>query len=83
VPLALWFRSSLRTLLWDVLTSRTFFDRNIVSNGFLLHLLNEHDTGRRDNSQWLWMLLILELWMRNFEQMKGTSSETPAFAARE
>jgi asparagine synthase (glutamine-hydrolysing) len=73
VPLALWFRSSLRTLLWDVLTSRTFLDRNFVSEEFLLRLLKEHDKGRRDNSHWLWRLLMLELWMGNMEQIRSTS----------
>lgn len=75
VPLALWFRSSLRTMVWDYLTSRTFLDRDIVSKEFLLHLLKEHDSARRDNSHWLWMLLMLELWMRSFEEIKTSRSE--------
>jgi asparagine synthase (glutamine-hydrolysing) len=83
VPLALWFRSSLRPLLWDVLTSRTFLDRNIVSEEFLVKLLKEHDKGRRDNSHWLWRLLMLELWMRNLAQIKTTSSDAGAFTLRE
>ncbi len=82
VPLALWFRSSLRTLLWDLLTSRTFFDRDIVSRGFLLHLLKEHDTGRRDNSHWLWMLLMLELWFRNLEQVRITYRNSDSLLVR-
>ena len=81
VPLALWFRGSLRTLLWDLLTSRKFLDRNIVSETFLLKLLKEHDKGRRDNSHWLWRLLVLELWMRSFEQIRRTGSDAPAFTA--
>ncbi|MBV9300561.1 MAG: asparagine synthase (glutamine-hydrolyzing) [Acidobacteriaceae bacterium] len=72
VPLALWFRSSLRTMLWDHLTSRVFLDRSIVSERFLKHLLKEHDSGRRDNSYWLWMLLMFELWMRSFEDLSAT-----------
>jgi asparagine synthase (glutamine-hydrolysing) len=83
VPLAVWFRSSLRTLLWDVLTSRTFLDRDIVSEEFLVKLLKEHDKGRRDNSHWLWRLLMLELWMRNLAQIKTTSSDEGAFTLRE
>jgi asparagine synthase (glutamine-hydrolysing) len=83
VPLALWFRTSLRTLLWDVLTSRTFLDRNIVSEPFLLTVLREHDKGRRDNSHWLWRLLMLELWMRNFEEIKRTNSTAGVFTIRE
>ncbi len=64
VPLAKWFRESLRDYLWDHLTSATFLGRNIVSEPFMRHLLQEHATGRRDNHHYLWMLLMLELWFR-------------------
>jgi asparagine synthase (glutamine-hydrolysing) len=67
VPLALWFRGSLRTFLWDHLTSKSFLDRGIVSPHFVRHMLTEHDSARRDNSHWLWSLLMLELWFRGLE----------------
>lgn len=67
VPLAQWFRGSLKPFLWDHLTSRAFLDRGIVSQPFLRHLLEEHERGRRNNYNWLWMLLILELWFRHHE----------------
>jgi asparagine synthase (glutamine-hydrolysing) len=73
VPLDIWFRGELRTLLWDHLTSRAFLDRHIVSERFLFHLLKEHDCARRNNSHWLWMLLMLELWMRNLEEIHSNS----------
>jgi asparagine synthase (glutamine-hydrolysing) len=64
VPLANWFRGSLKPFLWDHLTSRAFLDRGIVSESFLRHLLEEHERGRRDSHTWLWTLLVLELWFR-------------------
>jgi asparagine synthase (glutamine-hydrolysing) len=64
VPLALWFRGALRTFLWDHLTSASFAGRGIVSAAFVEQMLREHDSGRRDNSHWLWSLLTLELWFR-------------------
>jgi len=64
VPLARWFRESLRDFLWDHLTSAAFLGRNIVSEPFMRHLLQEHASGRRDNHHYLWMLLMLELWFR-------------------
>jgi asparagine synthase (glutamine-hydrolysing) len=64
VPLAQWFRGSLRDFLWDHLTSREFLDRDIVSPAFVRQLLEEHQSSRRDNYHWLWMLLMLELWFR-------------------
>jgi asparagine synthase (glutamine-hydrolysing) len=71
VPLATWFRTSLRDFLWDHLTSSRFHDRGMVSGNFVKILLNEHASGRRDNSHWLWSLLMLELWFREFEQSEG------------
>jgi asparagine synthase (glutamine-hydrolysing) len=68
VPLSLWFRGVLRTFLWDHLTSSTFTGRGIVSPDFVRHMLAEHDNGRRDNSHWLWSLLMLELWFREIQQ---------------
>jgi len=66
VPLDKWFRTSLRDFIWDHLTSRTFLDRGIVSAPFVRHLLEEHASGRRNNYHWLWRLLMLELWFRDF-----------------
>jgi asparagine synthase (glutamine-hydrolysing) len=67
VPLPHWFRGSLREMLWDKLTSRRFLDRGMISEGFLRELLEEHQSGRRNNSARLWSLLVLELWFERTE----------------
>ncbi|HWB83423.1 MAG TPA: asparagine synthase (glutamine-hydrolyzing) [Bryobacteraceae bacterium] len=67
VPLADWFRGSLRELLWDHLTSPHFLKRGFVSEPFLRRLLEEHQSGRRDNRHWLWSLLMLEMWLNQLE----------------
>jgi asparagine synthase (glutamine-hydrolysing) len=67
VPLALWFRGQLRTFLRDILLSARFLGRGVVNAPFLRALLDEHDSGRRDNSHWLWSLLMFELWFRELE----------------
>jgi asparagine synthase (glutamine-hydrolysing) len=64
VPLSIWFRGPLKNFLWDHLRSAEFRGREITSAAFVDHLLEEHDRGRRNNSHWLWMLLMLELWFR-------------------
>lgn len=68
VPLSLWFRGSLRSFLWDHLNSRRLLESGIVTPVFLQQMLTEHDTGRRDNSHWLWSLLMLELWLQQLEE---------------
>jgi len=77
VPLELWFRTSLREFVSDHLTSRRFVERGIVSPPFLNVLLDEHQRGRRNNNQWIWSLLMLELWFRNLESA-AASCTVPA-----
>jgi asparagine synthase (glutamine-hydrolysing) len=75
VPLSHWFRGPLRDFLRDHLLSRQFTGRGIVSPTFLRHLIEEHESGRRDNSHYLWALLMLELWFLNWAP---AASEMPA-----
>jgi len=81
VPLELWFRTSLREFVSDHLTSRRFVERGIVSSPFLSVLLDEHQRGRRNNNQWIWSLLMLELWFRNLESATETcTAAAPSYA---
>jgi len=68
VPLAAWFRGDLREMLRGLLLSQKFLDRGIAKARFVKALLDEHDSERRDNSHWLWSLLMLELWFQDLEQ---------------
>jgi len=67
VPVAEWFRGPLREMLRDHLTGPRFCSRGIVRAGFLEHMLEEHENRRRNNSYWLWSMLMLELWFREWE----------------
>ncbi len=78
VPLRHWFRSSLRHFLWDHLTSAAFTQRGIAHPQFVRALLEEHQSGRRDNSMFLWMLLVLELWFGQIDEKRGSSGESSA-----
>jgi asparagine synthase (glutamine-hydrolysing) len=70
-PFSVWLRGPLREMLWDHLTSDTFLARGIVSAPFVKHLLAEHQSGRRDNNNWLWSLLVLEMWFREMEPARA------------
>ncbi len=76
VPLAEWFRGPLRPMLEDCVNGPKFLDRGIVSPTALRHLMDEHQRGRRDHSQQLWMLLILETWFRAVEDRTPILSTT-------
>jgi len=67
VPLNHWFRTSLNDFLTDHLLSARSRQRGITSPEFVASLIDEHRSGRRDNNQWLWSLLMLELWFLQLE----------------
>jgi asparagine synthase (glutamine-hydrolysing) len=68
IPLAGWLRGPLREMMRDHLESPRFLERGIVSPSFVRHLIEEHQSGRRDNRSWLWALLVLEMWFRDHER---------------
>lgn len=66
VPLVHWFRNELKSGLHDILTSPRALQRGYFNPASVRHLLDEHARGERDRSGELWLLLIFELWHRNF-----------------
>jgi asparagine synthase (glutamine-hydrolysing) len=75
VPLGPWMRGPLREMMSDYLTSAAFLGRGLVNAAFVREMLEEHQSGRRDNRTWLWALLVLEMWFRN------VTETAPAVAA--
>lgn len=63
VPLGRWFRGDLSHRLEDLgrrdRSVYTFVDRASVAR-----LVREHRSGRRDHSQMLWRVLVLDLWLQ-------------------
>ena len=65
VPIAKWFRTSLRDRTYDALLGpdakcHQYFRREAISA-----LVDEHMTGRGNQAYRLWNLLFLELWLRS------------------
>jgi asparagine synthase (glutamine-hydrolysing) len=75
IPLPLWFRGELRGYLEDHLLGKRFLNRGFVSPGFVRYLIAEHQSGRRDNSWWLWRLLALELWLQAYDDLSTPAGE--------
>jgi asparagine synthase (glutamine-hydrolysing) len=75
VPIDSWFRGPLRELVHDSLLGRTFLERGIVSPDFARYLVEEHESGRRNNHHQIYALLMLELW---FESLEPVASADPS-----
>src|ERR1700722_17028422 len=80
VPLGIWRGGPLRSFGGDHLTSRSFLDRRMVTPEFVMHLLEEHDRGRRDNHHHLWKLLMLELWFQEDGRQRTAATSAQACA---
>ena len=65
LPLAQWLNGPLRDLVRDHLQGAAFLNRGIVSPQFVRKLLEEHASGRRDNRDWIWSLLVLAMWLED------------------
>jgi asparagine synthase (glutamine-hydrolysing) len=68
VPLDQWFRGPLRELVHDKLLGNSFLDRGIVSPDFVCYLVEEHESGRRNNHHQIYALLMLELWFESLQE---------------
>ena len=66
LPLGQWFRGPLVGLAEDVLGSRAFRERGLVSASAAQGYLAGHRAGAADHGELLWLVLSLELWCRAY-----------------
>ena len=66
MPLSHWWKEDLRKDLLPILLEPKTLQRGYLNPQAVRHLVEEHLSGRRDYGQELWLLLIFELWHRNF-----------------
>jgi len=75
MPLVHWFRKELKSGIGHILLEPQSLTRGYFSPSGVQTLLEEHWQGRRDNSGALWILLMFELWHRNFlDSVRGGMS---------
>ena len=59
-PLQAWFRGPLRQRLRDAVLGPVLADTGLFNRPFLTTLVDQHQSGRRDNSAVLWSLMMFE-----------------------
>ena len=74
MPLGSWFKGPLREMLHDCVLSERALSRGIVSERFVRELVAEHQSGRRDNADWLYALLMLEMWLFGWTRLFDDAS---------
>ncbi|MGH9348987.1 MAG: asparagine synthase (glutamine-hydrolyzing) [Vicinamibacterales bacterium] len=66
VPVGRWFRGEMREAFGDILGSPLTRQRGYFDATFVDRVVADHLAGRRDHSWRLWMLLVFELWHRQY-----------------
>ena len=63
IPLGAWIRGPLRPWVYDVLCSKRAEQRGLFSTKRIHHMIDAHMAQKRDFSQQLWALMMLEAWL--------------------
>jgi asparagine synthase (glutamine-hydrolysing) len=70
VPLASWFRGPLRARVREAVLGPLLADSGLFNLDFLQRLVDQHQTGQRDNSAALWTLLMFEAFLRRLGRLR-------------
>lgn len=62
VPMAKWAKNELRPLFNEMLSKSSLEKQGLFNYSFVVALLDDHITGRRDNRKQLWNLVMFQLW---------------------
>jgi asparagine synthase (glutamine-hydrolysing) len=66
VPLDVWFRGELRSLLEEHLLDSRSLERGWFQPDAVRGLIREHVDGTWNHSARLWALLVFEMWQREY-----------------
>jgi asparagine synthase (glutamine-hydrolysing) len=77
LPLVHWMKNELKDGLLTILAEPRTLQRGYFDASAIKALLQDHFRGRRDHSAAIWLLLIFELWHRNFLDVHPARNTTP------
>ena len=72
VPLARWFRGPLRQRVRDVLQEGAFLDTGWFNRDAVRQILEQHESGIRDHSTPIWVLLMFDAFYRTQVESMST-----------
>jgi asparagine synthase (glutamine-hydrolysing) len=63
-PVAAWLRGPLREQVRQAVLSQRVLDTGIFNEGYLRHMVDQHESGLKDYSVALWSMLMFEAFLR-------------------
>jgi asparagine synthase (glutamine-hydrolysing) len=76
VPLMRWFRGPLKQRVRDSLTGERLLSTGLFNADYLRHLVEAHESGRRDYSAPIWTVLMFEAFLRQVDGGERDSNQS-------
>jgi asparagine synthase (glutamine-hydrolysing) len=77
IPLGTWFRGDLRGYVRDLLLAPEARIGEYLRPSAVARVFREHDEGRADHEHQLWLLITMELWLRNLPRLSSARADGP------
>ncbi len=65
-PLAVWIKNGLKDYMLSTLSSDSLSKVEFLNHAYINSIVNDHLTGRAENSRLIWALVVLVNWYRNY-----------------
>ena len=66
IPLKEWFKHDLKSMLLDIIASKS--NSEIFDYDYINKLIIQHQNDSKDNSELLWQILCFERWSLKYNQ---------------
>jgi asparagine synthase (glutamine-hydrolysing) len=77
VPLSEWFRGPLRGRVHAAVSGAALGDSGLFDMAYLGQLVDQHQSGRRDNSTAMWALLMFDSFLRQVHERGSAAAAKP------
>lgn len=65
-PMGLWLKKDLKKFIDDYLSKESVEKRKLFNYEYIKQIVYEHETNKRDRSLYIWSLIVLEEWFRQY-----------------
>jgi asparagine synthase (glutamine-hydrolysing) len=82
IPLSVWFRHEARPFVRDILSPSAVRRRGLFNPPYVQALIDRNERGEAECGFWLWALVNVELWYRQFIDSSAQTVHGAAWSAR-
>ena len=68
IPIENLIRTDLKDWIYEILSRKNLSKHGLFDNDYVMHLLNEHINGNKNNSYRIWYLFMFQSWYLNFNE---------------